>query len=74
MNLLSGGYSNDIGSKCRVGFIAETNAKKVPEFVEGICVVVWIVKVGHFHDPSHGGFLHGAIHYFKASCCSLLLF
>ncbi|XP_042507926.1 calcium-transporting ATPase 3, endoplasmic reticulum-type [Macadamia integrifolia] len=46
--------------------------KKLDEFgtflakvVAGICVLVWVVNIGHFHDPSHGGFLQGAIHYFK---------
>ncbi|WMV37952.1 hypothetical protein MTR67_031337 [Solanum verrucosum] len=31
----------------------------------GICVLVWVVNIGHFSDPAHGGFLRGAIHYFK---------
>lgn len=33
--------------------------------IAGICVLVWVVNIGHFRDPSHGGFLQGAIHYFK---------
>ncbi|KAM7255629.1 hypothetical protein ACFE04_008527 [Oxalis oulophora] len=46
--------------------------KKLDEFgtflakvIAGICVLVWIVNIGHFRDPAHGGVVQGAIHYFK---------
>ncbi|GLT61741.1 hypothetical protein SLA2020_344240 [Shorea laevis] len=35
------------------------------QVIAGICVLVWIVNIGNFRDPSHGGFLRGAIHYLK---------
>lgn len=35
------------------------------QVIAGICVLVWVVNIGHFRDPAHGGFLRGAIHYFK---------
>ncbi|GJJ68970.1 P-type Ca2+ transporter type 2A [Entomortierella parvispora] len=30
-----------------------------------ICILVWLVNIRHFNDPSHQGWLKGAIYYFK---------
>lgn len=30
-----------------------------------ICVLVWLINIEHFNDPSHGGWAKGAIYYLK---------
>ncbi|GAB7353300.1 hypothetical protein MBLNU459_g3800t1 [Dothideomycetes sp. NU459] len=30
-----------------------------------ICVLVWLINIQHFNDPSHGSFAKGAIYYLK---------
>ena len=30
-----------------------------------ICVLVWLINIRHFNDPSHGGWVKGAIYYLK---------
>ncbi|CAG8531949.1 13705_t:CDS:10 [Dentiscutata erythropus] len=30
-----------------------------------ICIAVWVINIRHFNDPSHHGWLKGAIYYFK---------
>ncbi|KAI9839611.1 MAG: hypothetical protein M1819_002237 [Sarea resinae] len=30
-----------------------------------ICILVWLLNIQHFNDPSHGGWVKGAIYYLK---------
>merc|ERR1712232_1070654 len=47
--------------------------KKIAEFgdvlcnaISVICLLVWLINIGHFNDPIHGGsMVKGAIYYFK---------
>nr|XP_006640894.1 PREDICTED: sarcoplasmic/endoplasmic reticulum calcium ATPase 3 [Lepisosteus oculatus] len=75
--VVSTGVSTEIG-KIR-NQMATTEQEKTPlqqkldEFGEQlskvislICVAVWVINIGHFNDPVHGGsWLRGAIYYFK---------
>lgn len=33
--------------------------------ITGICVLVWLINIRNFNDPSHGSFTKGAIYYLK---------
>ncbi|CAF1543852.1 unnamed protein product [Adineta ricciae] len=71
------GLNTEIGKIQAV--MADTEEEKTPlqqkldEFGEQlskvisvICVAVWIINIGHFNDPVHGGsWFRGAIYYFK---------
>jgi hypothetical protein len=43
----------------------DVDVELVHQVIAVVCVLVWVVNIGHFRDPAHGGILRGAIYYFK---------
>lgn len=40
--------------------------QQLSKVISLICVAVWVINIGHFGDPVHGGsWVRGAIYYFK---------
>ncbi|XP_053310917.1 sarcoplasmic/endoplasmic reticulum calcium ATPase 3 [Spea bombifrons] len=41
-------------------------SQQLSKVISLICVAVWVINIGHFNDPVHGGsWFRGAIYYFK---------
>lgn len=71
------GEKTEIG-RIRNDMVETTNEKtplavKIDEFgdqlcnlISIICILVWVINIGHFNDPVHGGsYIKGAVYYFK---------
>lgn len=42
-----------------------TFGDQLAKVITVICVLVWLINIQHFNDPSHGGWTKGAIYYLK---------
>merc|ERR1719334_2472610 len=40
-------------------------AEQLSKVITVICVIVWLINIGHFSDPEYGSIFNGAIYYFK---------
>jgi len=72
-----GKIHGDISGRNRSESAAEAEDKtplkeKLDEFgvqlsklIGAICILVWIINIHHFGDPSRGGWVNGALYYFK---------
>ena len=49
--------------KCKLDDLEDMLAKVIR--VSVTCILVWLVNIQHFADPTHHGVLKGDIYYFK---------
>eukprot|EP00045_Choanoeca_perplexa_P012053 m.130048 g.130048 ORF g.130048 m.130048 type:complete len:1008 (+) comp15868_c0_seq1:140-3163(+) len=63
---ISAEISEDQDRKTPLKLKIEEFGNQLCNVITWICIAVWVINIGHFNDPMHGGsWIKGAIYYFK---------
>eukprot|EP00730_Choanoeca_flexa_P004013 TRINITY_DN11572_c0_g2_i2.p1 TRINITY_DN11572_c0_g2~~TRINITY_DN11572_c0_g2_i2.p1 ORF type:complete len:1043 (+),score=353.64 TRINITY_DN11572_c0_g2_i2:56-3184(+) len=63
---ISSEISEDQDRKTPLKIKIEEFGDQLCQVITYICIAVWVINIGHFNDPMHGGsWVKGAIYYFK---------
>lgn len=61
-----GWAAEQLSKTLRLSSYVKKTPRMIVQVISLICVAVWIINIGHFNDPVHGGsWIRGAIYYFK---------
>lgn len=65
MGAIAHDLSSDEDEKTPLQEKLDEFGEQLSKIIAAICVIVWLMNIGHFTDPDHGSIFKGAIYYFK---------